>query len=156
MTYQVVLECNTYCGTSSETRCRAIQEYLKHKLVNIDSVQMIENEVLQNLIRPQIFIRCNEENHPDVLLRTLDEKLLEIGLYAIKALVIRIVTHAIEGIAVGGSLGALLGSKKQQKTLAVLISALIGGAVGDMIKTGTLELVANKAHSGWIIERFVP
>src|ERR671910_3624888 len=86
--------------------------------------------------------------------RDLDKTLLEIGLYAIKALVVRIATRAVEGIIVGGSLDALFEIKKEQKYLSILIGALIGGAVGNLIEKGTLELVANKAPSGWTIERF--
>lgn len=151
--YQLIVECNNYCGTPSKRRCNAMKEYLEQRISSIDSVEMIENEVIQNLIRPQIFIRY-DNNHSGKLLESLDEKLLEIGLYAIKALVVKVATHAVEGIIIGGGLGALVGSRKNEKLLASLVGALIGGAVGDLIEKGTLELVANKGPSGWMVQTF--
>jgi len=153
MVYQVILECNNYCGTPSELRCNSIGEYLKQKLSETASIEMRESQVVQNIVRPQIIIRCNEQD-PGILIETLDEILLEIGLYALKAVIVRLATRAAEGIVLGGMIGTLL-SKGEDKLLASLIGALIGGAVGNLIEKRITEFfVADKQLTGWKVQKF--
>ena len=153
MVYQVILECNNYCGTPSDLRCNSIGEYLKQKLSDTDSIEMRESQVVQNIVRPQIIIHCNDKD-PSTLIKTLDEILLEIGLYALKAVIVKIATRATEGIILGGIIGPLL-SKNENKLLASLIGALIGGGVGNLIEKQIIEFfVADKQLTGWKIQKF--
>lgn len=154
MTHELLIECNNYCGSPSPERCAAIEKYLKQKIDRKcanSSVKMAEIEVTSNLINPQIVIRYANPDHAYVM-NHVDNLLLEVGLCAAKAVVSKIVSHAVEGALAGGATGAVLGSssrKGNNALAAMFVGALLGGLAGSLAEKGILELVATKESGTW-------
>lgn len=157
LSHKLIVECNNYYGTPSEERCTTIADYVKQQLGNNCVVNMQEQELAENLIKPQIIVKYEDGEH-EILIRKLDSIMLQIGLTAIKAIIGRVVTHAVEGAVAGGLAGLGLGSssKKGEVTLvSALLLALLGGVVGNLIENLEVELVASKQSGAWTFKRVI-
>ena len=154
MTHELVMECNNYSGVASQDRCNLFKEYVRQNMKNlctIKDVKMAEIEILPNLIQPTLVIKYDNGDHA-ALIETLDKILFDIGIIAIKVVVNKIVTRAVEGILVGSTGGLVAGaSSKSAKTAlgATLVGALLGGIIGNIIENRILELVSTKEHGRW-------
>lgn len=148
MTYQLVIECINYYGNPSPKRIDFVKRYLKKSLGNVDSVQMFESEISQDLIVPQILIYYNEGN-PESIIPNVDSILSGIGLTMVRALVLKVITRAAEGAIIGGAVGSLSTSKKKEVLLYGMVGALFGTAIGGLIKKGIPVLVAVKECEKW-------
>jgi len=160
MTKELLIECNNYAGITSEERCKMIQQYVTQSIQShcqLKYVQMIEAQVVPNLIQPTIIVIYEEGEH-QLLINTIDRILLDIGVTAIKAVVTKIATKALETALAGGGLGLLAGgsSKNAKAALATtVLGALLGGIIGSAIEKRVLELVTTKESGNWIIHPIV-
>ncbi|MGH9992215.1 MAG: glycine zipper 2TM domain-containing protein [Nitrososphaera sp.] len=154
MTHELIIECNNYYGSPSAERCAAIEKFLMQRIdqrCGVRNVKMAEIEVAPNLVNPQIVIRYTNPQHGH-LIDSVDKLLLEIGLRAVKAVITKIVSHAVGGAVVGGAAGAVLGSsskKGKNAMAAMVIGALLGGLAGSLAEKGIIELVASKETGIW-------
>jgi len=156
MTRELLIECNNYAGITSQERCNMIQEYVKQHIephCQLKYVQMIETQVVQNLIQPTIIVIYEEGDH-QLLINTIDKILLDIGVTAIKAVVTKITTRALETALAGSGLGLLAGGSTRNGRAALattVLGAILGGIIGSAIEKRILELVTTKESGNWII-----
>ncbi|MDC8451303.1 MAG: complement resistance protein TraT [Candidatus Nitrosotalea sp.] len=118
---------------------------------------MTEIEILPNLIQPTLTIKYENGDHA-ALVETLDKILLDVGITAIKAVVNKIVTRAVEGVLAGSGVGLVAGasSKNARAALgATLVGALLGGIIGNIIENRILELVSTKERGMWNHQPYV-
>ena len=150
---EIMIECNNYFGAMSEERCRSVEEYVKEKIKShceLKDVVMKETQIQDNLIQPTLTIRYNTgEAQP--LIELVDQSLIEIGVTAIKIVVSKIASRAVEGALAGGGVGLIAG-KKSNPVAITLIGALIGGLIGNSIEKRTIEYVATKDSGNWLIK----
>lgn len=148
-----MIECNNYIGIISEERCITVEEFVKEKIKDhceLKKVTMKEIQIQDNLIQPTITILYNTgETQP--LIELIDESLTEIGVTAIKIIVSKIASRAVEGALVGGGTGLVAG-RNSNPVAITLIGALVGGLVGSAIEKRIIEYVATKNSGNWFFE----
>lgn len=150
---EIMIECNNYFGDMSEERCRTVEEFVKEKIKDqceLKEVSMKETQIQDNLIQPTLSIRY-ETGETQSIIELVDQSLIEIGITAIKLVVSRITSRAVEGALVGGGTGLVAG-RNNNPVAITLIGALVGGLVGSAIEKRIIEYVATKNSGNWLIE----
>ena len=161
----ILFECSCYSGDMSHDRCKVIEEYVMGHVEDacrLETVTMREMDKGGNVIQPTIELVYSEGSYRK-LVHMVDEVLREAGIVAIKALVSRVVSHAVEGVIAGAGAGwlagsaATRGSRGNGKTVAVLVSTMIGaaaGSIGGKLATErALDYVAIKYADGWTFKK---
>ena len=155
MKKELVIRCNNYAGVPSEERCHTLEDYVSaylKSLCTVKNVKMHEAQIEENLIYPELVIRYDSVNDDFPIIEKLDQILLEIGVSAIKAIVSKIVSRAVEGALGGGLLCLIAGGSSRDSNAALvttIIGGLIGGIIGDSIEKQLPLLVAWKEHGRW-------
>jgi len=150
---EIMIECNNYVGTMSEDRCRTVEEFVNEKMKDqceLRKVLMKETQIQDNLIQPTLSIRY-ETGETQSLIQLIDQSLIEIGITAIKIIVSKIASRAVEGALAGGGTGLIAG-RNSNPVATTLIGALVGGLVGSAIEKRIIEYVATKESGNWLFE----
>lgn len=161
----ILFECSCYSGKASYDRCKVIEEYVMgcvEDVCRLETVTMREMDKGGNVIQPTIELVYSGGNYRTLISR-VDEVLREAGIVAIKALVSRVVSHAVEGVIAGAGAGWLAGNAVSReshgsgRTVAVLVSTMIGAAVGSiggkLATERALDFVAIKYADGWTFKK---
>ena len=155
---EIMIECNNYFGEPSEERCRLVEKLVEEEIKNdckLKDIVMKEIQVQDNLIQPVITIRY-DAGETQLLTELIDRSLIEIGITAIKMVVSKIASRAVEGALAGGVGGGgtgLAAGKNDNVVAITLIGALVGGLIGSAIEKRVPEYVATKSSGRWLSEK---
>ena len=101
---EIMIECNNYFGEPSEQRCRLVEKLVEEEIKDdckLKDIVMKEVQVQDSLIQPIITIRY-DAGETQLLTELIDRSLIEIGVTAIKMVVSKIASRAVEGALAGG------------------------------------------------------
>ena len=152
---EIMIECNNYFGELSEERCRLVEKLVEEEIKNdckLKDIVMKEIQVQDSLIQPIITIRYNA-GETQLLTELIDRSLIEIGITAIKMVVSKIASRAVEGALAGGGGTGLAAGKNDNVVAITLIGALVGGLIGSAIEKRVPEYAATKSSGRWLSEK---
>ena len=153
---EIMIECNNYFGEPSEERCRLVEKLVEEEIKDdckLKDIVMREIQVQDSLIQPVITIRY-DAGETQLLTELIDRSLIEIGVTAIKMVVSKIASRAVEGALAGGGGGTGLAAGKNDNVVAItLIGALVGGLIGSAIEKRVPEYAATKSSGRWLSEK---
>lgn len=154
MTHVMKIECRSCYASRSRERCSSTTTHILYRLpdcqVHIEEIY----DPTAALYFPRLTVEYEQQDPLDLLTK-VDSVLIDLGLDAIKAVVAKVLSHAVEGALAGGAIGAGTGAskKKARDTVAgAAIGAIAGALVGSLVKKLIVELILMKVDGHWVPE----